>query len=60
MSTLYLRYLDDSLIFNVARPRGALLALRNAASFYEGGKVVRVAGPGMYQFSPLYILPYAG
>lgn len=26
--------------------RGVLLALRNAASFYQGGKVVNVAGPG--------------
>jgi saccharopine dehydrogenase (NADP+, L-glutamate forming) len=26
--------------------RGVLLALRNAATFYEGGKVVNVAGPG--------------
>ncbi len=31
-------------------PRGALLALRNPASFYQGGKVVNVPGPGMQQF----------
>lgn len=28
-------------------PRGVLLALRNAASFYKDGKVVNVDGPGM-------------
>lgn len=27
-------------------PRGVLLALRNAARFYEDGKIVDVAGPG--------------
>jgi hypothetical protein len=39
--------LDILLILKDQRPRGALLALRNAASFYLGGKVVNVAGPGM-------------
>ncbi|KAK5995591.1 Saccharopine reductase [Cladobotryum mycophilum] len=39
-------------------PRGALLALRNAASFYEGGKVVRVAGPDlMGAAKPYHIYP---
>lgn len=34
------------------RSRGVLLALRNAASFYQGGKVVNVAGPGKQLCSP--------
>ncbi|KAH7019753.1 Apo Saccharopine reductase [Ilyonectria destructans] len=39
-------------------PRGVLLALRNAASFYEGGKVVRVAGPDlMGAAKPYHIYP---
>jgi hypothetical protein len=39
--------LEILLILKDQRPRGALLALRSAASFYLGGKVVNVAGPGM-------------
>jgi hypothetical protein len=39
--------LEILLILKDQRPRGALLALRSAASFYLGGKIVNVAGPGM-------------
>ena len=35
-----------------SRSRGVLLALRNAASFYQGGKVVNVAGPGKQLCAP--------
>ncbi|KAL7790396.1 Apo Saccharopine reductase [Trichoderma ceciliae] len=39
-------------------PRGALLALRNAASFYQGGEVVKVAGPDlMGAAKPYHIYP---
>ncbi|KAI0894411.1 saccharopine dehydrogenase [Annulohypoxylon nitens] len=39
-------------------PRGVLLALRNAASFYQGGQVVNVAGPDlMATAKPYYIYP---
>ncbi|KAI1099254.1 saccharopine dehydrogenase [Jackrogersella minutella] len=39
-------------------PRGVLLALRNAASFYQGGKVVNVAGPDlMATAKPYHIYP---
>ncbi|KOS18860.1 Saccharopine dehydrogenase [Escovopsis weberi] len=39
-------------------PRGVLLALRNAASFYEDGKVVNVAGPDlMTTAKPYHIYP---
>ncbi|KAI1181054.1 Apo Saccharopine reductase [Nemania sp. FL0916] len=39
-------------------PRGALLALRNAASFYQGGKVVKVAGPDLMSTAkPYHIYP---
>ncbi|KAI0886034.1 saccharopine dehydrogenase [Annulohypoxylon maeteangense] len=39
-------------------PRGVLLALRNAASFYRGGQVVNVAGPDlMATAKPYYIYP---
>jgi len=31
---------------NKRSPRGVLLALRNAARFYQDGKIVDVAGPG--------------
>jgi len=34
------------------RSRGVLLALRNAAKFYQDGKVVDVAGPGKQLLSP--------
>jgi len=38
--------------------RGVLLALRNAASFYQGGKVVDVAGPDlMATAKPYHIFP---
>ncbi|KAL8309209.1 hypothetical protein RB597_009475 [Gaeumannomyces tritici] len=38
--------------------RGVLLALRNAASFYQGGKVVNVAGPElMATAKPYHIYP---
>ena len=38
--------------------RGVLLALRNAASYYQGGKVVNVAGPElMAQAKPYPIYP---
>lgn len=30
------------------RSRGVLLALRNAASFYQEGKLVKIAGPGKW------------
>ncbi|KAI0125832.1 Apo Saccharopine reductase [Xylariales sp. AK1849] len=40
------------------KPRGVLLALRNAASFYQEGKVVNVAGPDlMATAKPYYSLP---
>ncbi|PWY69711.1 saccharopine dehydrogenase [Aspergillus heteromorphus CBS 117.55] len=39
-------------------PRGVLLALRNAASFYKDGKVVNVAGPDlMATAKPYHIYP---
>ncbi|RYP63738.1 hypothetical protein DL769_006865 [Monosporascus sp. CRB-8-3] len=39
-------------------PRGVLLALRNPASFYQDGKVVNVAGPGlMATAKPYHIYP---
>ncbi|KAI0194643.1 saccharopine dehydrogenase [Astrocystis sublimbata] len=39
-------------------PRGVLLALRNAASFYQDGKVVTVEGPDlMATAKPYYIYP---
>lgn len=39
-------------------PRGVLLALRNPASFYQGGKVVNVAGPDlMATAKPYHIYP---
>ncbi|KAM7192245.1 Saccharopine dehydrogenase / Homospermidine synthase [Naviculisporaceae sp. PSN 640] len=39
-------------------PRGVLLALRNAASFYQDGKVVNVAGPDlMATAKPYHIYP---
>lgn len=39
-------------------PRGFLLALRNNASFYEGGKVVNVAGPDLMGFAkPYFVYP---
>lgn len=31
---------------DINRSRGVLLALRNAATFWEDGKIVNVAGPG--------------
>ena len=38
--------------------RGVLLALRNAASFYQGGKVVNIAGPDlMATAKPYHIYP---
>ncbi|KAH6610681.1 Apo Saccharopine reductase [Trichoderma cornu-damae] len=49
---------DDSLTFYAVRPRGVLLALRNAASFYEGGEVVKVAGPDLMSAAkPYHIYP---
>lgn len=42
-------------------PRGVLLALRNAASFYRDGKIVNVAGPGKHSaraITPLCSWPY--
>jgi saccharopine dehydrogenase (NADP+, L-glutamate forming) len=36
--------------------RGVLLALRNAASFYEGGKVVNVAGPDLMATAKPYLI----
>ncbi|KAH8656629.1 Apo Saccharopine reductase [Tricladium varicosporioides] len=40
------------------RSRGVLLALRNAASFYQGGKIVNVAGPDlMATAKPYHIYP---
>ncbi|EFX01154.1 saccharopine dehydrogenase [Grosmannia clavigera kw1407] len=39
-------------------PRGVLLALRNAASFYKDGKVVNIAGPDlMATAKPYHIFP---
>ncbi|KAK1580673.1 saccharopine dehydrogenase [Colletotrichum navitas] len=39
-------------------PRGVLLALRNAASFYQDGKIVNVAGPDlMATAKPYHIYP---
>ncbi|KAL4920761.1 saccharopine dehydrogenase [Aspergillus aurantiobrunneus] len=39
-------------------PRGVLLALRNAASFYKDGKVVNIAGPDlMATAKPYHIYP---
>lgn len=32
--------------YGLRSPRGVLLALRNAARFYQDGKIVDVAGPG--------------
>jgi len=43
----YILPLKTQLILKDLRSRGVLLALRNAATFYLGGKVVNVAGPGM-------------
>jgi hypothetical protein len=38
--------------------RGVLLALRNAASFYRGGKIVNVAGPElMAEVKPYAVYP---
>jgi hypothetical protein len=45
--------LESLLILKDPRSRGVLLALRSSASFYLGGKVVNVAGPGMEQFRSL-------
>jgi hypothetical protein len=36
------------------KDRGVLLALRNAASFYQGGKIVNVAGPELMAEAKLY------
>lgn len=39
-------------------PRGVLLALRNAASFYQDGKIQNVAGPDLMDFAkPYHIFP---
>jgi len=40
------------LTLQVCRSRGVLLALRNAASFIQGGKIVHVAGPGKQLCAP--------
>jgi len=40
------------------KDRGVLLALRNAASFYQGGEIVNVAGPElMAEAKPYAIYP---
>jgi saccharopine dehydrogenase-like NADP-dependent oxidoreductase len=40
------------------KDRGVLLALRNAASFYQGGKIVNVAGPElMAEAKPYAVYP---
>ncbi|KYK56399.1 saccharopine dehydrogenase [Drechmeria coniospora] len=38
-------------------PRGVLLALRNAASFYQDGKIVNVAGPGKNKSATTHASP---
>ncbi|MCJ1409367.1 Saccharopine dehydrogenase [NADP(+), L-glutamate-forming] [Ptychographa xylographoides] len=38
------------------KSRGVLLALRNAASFYQGGKVVNVAGPELMATAKQYYI----
>jgi saccharopine dehydrogenase (NADP+, L-glutamate forming) len=40
--------------------RGVLLALRNAASFYQGGKIVSVAGPDLMATAKPYFTGYPG
>ena len=40
--------------------RGVLLALRNAASFYQGGKIVSVAGPDLMATAQPYFTGYPG
>jgi saccharopine dehydrogenase-like NADP-dependent oxidoreductase len=45
-------------LYAANKHRGVLLALRNAASFYQGGKVVNVAGPElMAEAKPYPIYP---
>jgi hypothetical protein len=39
-------------IYGSRSPRGVLLALRNAARFYQDGKIVDVAGPGKMPLWP--------